>query len=107
MHWKTKLKLTTATKIYLTGGIDSSEVCTALRLQFENRTFIYIDLSREWPQRAHFQDLPFGVDISFIRHFGTRKATEILTNSKDYDYNNPETVEQAIEIVSKINNKYM
>lgn len=105
MHWRTRRKLLTATKFYITLEKAGSSFCHEVRFQFDNNTFAFIDLKKPWPQRMIYEPLPFNVDIELIGLYPKKEIVQKLSTSMNKG-NNSETVGMVIPILEKLKLKH-
>ena len=101
MHWRTKRKLQGATKLYLTLTAPGSETCTELRIQLPDKTYVYINLSEEWPSPIKYNPLGFSLsDDNLVHHDNKTRTLKRLNASRSYGTNNSKTVDVAINLIN-------
>lgn len=109
MHWKTKNKLLSANKIYLTLPELGCEECYEIRIQFPTKNYVLIDLELEFPHRIEYLSLePNGFDYTVgedspIVIYGKTDAIKKLHQSINFGNNDPSTVKKVIDLVNSMN----
>ncbi|PXY02558.1 hypothetical protein DF185_00245 [Marinifilum breve] len=110
MHWKTKRKILSTEKIYLTHKDLESEHCYEVRLQLPESEYILIDLRYEFPTRIRYESLiPHGFRYNEdtdnpIQIYNKRRTLEFLENTKNDDKGNQETIEIVIDLINEMQN---
>ncbi len=105
MHWKTRRKLTSTTKIYLTVTADNNEKCHEVRLQLPTNEYVLLELHQPIPDKPLYNSLSnggFNRDESIedgITHYGKTRAINILNSSKGYRNNSSETIDDLVELI--------
>lgn len=104
MHWRTKKKILSADKIYLTPQKLGAGTCHEARIQIGNE-YVYIDLTSRWPDLIQYHSLNggFGLPPDHIVHvYGKSQALTILNNSRTLPGNNPDTIDTVIDLVQNM-----
>jgi len=110
MHWKTKKKLLSAEKLYLTHKDLNSEYCYEIRFQLPNNEYVLFDLRYEIPSKIKYKSLiPYGFGYyeetdNPIIIYRKKIVLEYLENSKKEKRSNQKTIETIIDLVNKMEN---
>ncbi|WP_461640259.1 hypothetical protein [Labilibaculum euxinus] len=110
MHWKTKKKILSTEKIYLTHKDLGSDYCYEVRFQLPESEYILIDLRYEFPTRIRYESLiPHGFRYNEdtdnpIQIYNKRRTLEFLKNTKENDKCNRETIETVIDLINEMQN---
>lgn len=110
MHWKTKKKLLSTKKIYLTHKELGSNYCYEIRFQLPNNEFVLIDLRYEFPSPIRYESLiPHGFKYNEdtdnpIIIYNKRKVLKYLEDTKNGEQGNSETIEIVISLINKMEN---
>ena len=105
-----RIRLLTATKLYLTEEKTQDDKCYEIRVQLPTEEYVLIDLSDKLPLSIIYKSLKhngFGYNPDKdppITSYGKTKVVKILENSKDYRYNDQKTVEYMIDLVKNMEN---
>nr|WP_321355569.1 hypothetical protein [uncultured Draconibacterium sp.] len=110
MHWKTKRKILSTEKIYLTHKELGSKYCYEVRFQLPESEYILIDLRYELPSRIRNESLiPHGFKYNEdtdnpIQIYNKRRTLEFLENTKEDEKGNQETIEIVIDLINEMQN---
>lgn len=110
MHWKTKRKILSTEKIYLTHKELGSEYCYEVRFQLPNSEYILIDLRYEFPSPIRYESLiPHGFRYNEdtdnpIVIYGKGQVLKYLENTKNDEKGNLDTIEIVIDLINEMEN---
>ncbi|MCG8860003.1 hypothetical protein [Tenacibaculum finnmarkense] len=110
MHWKTKKKLLSAEKLYLTHKDIDSKSCYEVRFQLPNNEYVLFDLRYEIPSKIRYESLiPNGFSYNEdtdnpIIIYRQKVILEYLENSKKEKGSDQKTIETIINLVNKMEN---
>lgn len=110
MHWKTKKKLLSTEKIYLTHKELGSSYCYEIRFQLPNSEYVLIDLRYEFPSSIRYESLiPHGFRYNEdtdnpIVIYNKGRVLKFLENTKNDEQGNPETIETIIDLINEMEN---
>ncbi|MDE1206526.1 hypothetical protein [Tenacibaculum larymnensis] len=110
MHWKTKKKLLSTQKLYLTHKDINSEFCYEIRFQLPNNEYVLIDLRHEIPSRIRYESLipnGFGYNEDTdnpIIIYRKKIILKYLENTKKEKGSNIKTLDTIIDLVNEMEN---
>jgi len=108
MHRKTKEKLLRARKLYITALKGDIDKCHEIRIQIDNKEYVWIDLKEEFPKKIIYLNLSdggFNYNLPFddaIIIYGKSKILQVLNNSISSDEINQKTLSKVIELVGEM-----
>lgn len=103
MHWKTRKRLSTATKLYTV--LPEENKTHEVRIQLPTMDYVCIYLNEPFPNKVEYRSLNhggFNYDAARdtpIRFYPKKKVIKILENSIDFRYNNTDTINQLISLI--------
>lgn len=103
MHYKTKQKLSTATKLYAV--VREGEYTTEIKIQLPYGNYVSIFLNEPKNQKIVYRELKYGgfnydpTKDTPIYHYRKKQIIKILQNSKNYRSNDSETIDMLIELL--------
>lgn len=110
MHWKTKRKILSAEKIYLTHKALDLRYCYEVRFQLPKKEYILLDLWFDFPTKINYESLipnGFGYNEKTdnpIRIYNKRSTLDYLENTKNDGKGNQQTIELVVILINKMKN---
>lgn len=109
MHWKTRKKLESTDRVYLTTESSIVELTYQARIKLPTEEYVLLELHLPIPSKVEYQSLKYGgfnykpaIDPP-MTHYSKKRTIKILNDSKEYRDNNANTIDTLIALVLKMN----
>lgn len=108
MHWKTRIRLETADRVYLTTQDLKTELAYEARIKLPSNEYVLIELHHPFPNKPYYQSLNYG-GFNYnpetdppMTHYSKSRTLAILNASKGYRGNSTKTIDILTSLVEKM-----